>query len=135
MPPNMMCTPCSKQLQITVPVKAKLDGARAGAILGATNDTTSGTVMTTMKISLIDRGWPFIMQVQKACLDRQKGASVKYLFLSSAMFLAVLSGVSAEETKLGNPQGGLTYAKQACSACHGISNEKSPVPEAHGLRR
>lgn len=31
---------------------------------------------------------------------------------------------------LGDPRAGSAYAKEACSGCHGISGEESPVPEA-----
>ena len=31
---------------------------------------------------------------------------------------------------LGDPKAGLAYAKDVCSSCHGIADEKSPQPEA-----
>jgi cytochrome c1 len=39
-------------------------------------------------------------------------------------------GLMVGEVKLGDPQAGLNYAKENCSACHGISDEKSPVAKA-----
>lgn len=36
----------------------------------------------------------------------------------------------AEDVDLGDTKAGLAYAKEACSGCHGVAGEKSPVPEA-----
>ena len=36
----------------------------------------------------------------------------------------------AEKVDSGDPEAGLAYAKEACSGCHGVAGEQSPVPEA-----
>jgi mono/diheme cytochrome c family protein len=46
--------------------------------------------------------------------------------------LSVAYGAMAQ--KVGDPQAGLDYAKQVCSKCHGISAEKSPLPQATRFR-
>ena len=62
-------------------------------------------------------------------------AHMKYLLLSSTIFLAANTGLMAEDIKTGDPQAGLTYATETCSACHGISDEKSSVPEATPFKK
>jgi len=47
--------------------------------------------------------------------------------------LLIVSGTALAE-QVGDPQAGFTYAKEVCSKCHGISEEKSPVPKATRFR-
>ena len=55
------------------------------------------------------------------------------LFLSFAIGLAAAPGALAAED-VGDPQAGFEYAKRVCSDCHGISAEKSPLPQATRFR-
>ena len=54
--------------------------------------------------------------------------SLLLAMLGASIVLAAASGASADE--LGKSQAGFVYAKQFCSKCHGISGEKSPLPQA-----
>jgi mono/diheme cytochrome c family protein len=48
--------------------------------------------------------------------------------LGASLVLTVAAGAYADE--LGNSQAGFVYAQQYCAKCHGISGEKSPLPQA-----
>jgi cytochrome c len=48
-------------------------------------------------------------------------------------FAAPAGAVAAEEA--GDPQAGFTYAHTYCATCHGISEEKSPLPQAPCFRK
>jgi cytochrome c553 len=48
--------------------------------------------------------------------------------LGASIVLAAAAAAHAGE--LAKSQAGFVYAKQFCSKCHGISNEKSPLPQA-----
>lgn len=58
------------------------------------------------------------------------------LVLSSAMMLSAIAVAEAQDVgdvpmgEIGNPQAGFEYAHATCAACHAISEEKSPVPNA-----
>jgi mono/diheme cytochrome c family protein len=52
------------------------------------------------------------------------------VFLSMASPPALSTGLMSGEVEEGDSQAGLEYAKEVCANCHGISNAKSPVPEA-----
>lgn len=58
------------------------------------------------------------------------------LVLSSAMMLSAIAVAEAQNVgdvpmgEIGNPQAGFEYAHATCAACHAISEEKSPVPNA-----
>lgn len=58
---------------------------------------------------------------------------MKALLLNSVITLATALGAVAAEDA-GDPQAGFEYAKQVCSVCHGISEEKSPLPKATRFR-
>jgi len=58
---------------------------------------------------------------------------MRFLLLSLAITVsAVASALAAEE--VGDPQAGFEYAKNVCSACHGISAERSPMKKATRFR-
>jgi cytochrome c len=46
---------------------------------------------------------------------------------------ATTQAMSAEEA--GDPQAGFDYAQTYCAKCHGISEEKSPLPQAPRFRK
>ena len=78
-------------------------------------------------------GWyvvPHLHYVRVLVFGTHRDYHMKYLLLSSTIFLAANTGLMAGDIKTGDPQAGLTYATETCSACHGISDEKSSVPEA-----
>src|SRR6202795_4318142 len=50
------------------------------------------------------------------------------VMLGASIVLAAAAGAHADE--LGNSQSGFVYAQQYCAKCHGISGEKSPLPQA-----
>ena len=53
--------------------------------------------------------------------------------LGAALVLAsATAAIAAEEA--GDPQAGFEYAHTYCATCHGISEEKSPLPEAPRFR-
>ena len=58
---------------------------------------------------------------------------MRSLLLNSVITLATALGAVAAEDA-GDPQTGFEYAKQVCSVCHGISEEKSPLPKATRFR-
>ena len=58
---------------------------------------------------------------------------MRFLLLSLTLAAsAAASALAAEE--VGDPQAGFEYAKSICSACHGISAERSPMPKATRFR-
>ena len=57
---------------------------------------------------------------------------MRLLILSVA--LAVATSARAAEA-VGDPQAGFEYAKEICSACHGIPAENSPLPKATRFRK
>src|SRR5512141_3201091 len=61
--------------------------------------------------------------------------AMKHLFaaLGAGIVLAAASGVASAE-ELGDPQAGFEYAQTSCATCHGISEEKSPLPQAPRFR-
>ncbi|MGZ5849410.1 MAG: c-type cytochrome [Methyloceanibacter sp.] len=50
-----------------------------------------------------------------------------------ASLLSTVGGAALAQ-QVGDPQAGFTYAKDVCSKCHGISEEKSPLPKATRFR-
>jgi mono/diheme cytochrome c family protein len=58
------------------------------------------------------------------------------LVLSLAMMLSAIAVAEAQDVgdvpmgEIGDPQAGFDYAHATCAACHAISEEKSPVPNA-----
>ena len=58
------------------------------------------------------------------------------LVLSLAMMLSAVAVAEAQDVgdvpmgEIGDPQAGFDYAHATCAACHAISEEKSPVPNA-----
>jgi cytochrome c1 len=50
-----------------------------------------------------------------------------------ASLLSTVGGTALAQ-QVGDPQAGFTYAKEVCSKCHGISEEKSPLPKATRFR-
>jgi mono/diheme cytochrome c family protein len=48
------------------------------------------------------------------------------------MLASATSAIAAEEA--GDPQAGFEYAHTYCATCHGISEERSPLPEATRFR-
>jgi mono/diheme cytochrome c family protein len=61
---------------------------------------------------------------------------MKHLLLGvvgASIALAAAAGARADE--LGKSQAGFVYAKQFCSKCHGISGEKSPLPQAPRFKK
>ena len=62
----------------------------------------------------------------------EKEPTMRVLLLIPAMILAGI--VDAKAERVGDPQAGYTYAKEVCSTCHGISAEKSPLPQATRFR-
>lgn len=61
---------------------------------------------------------------------------MKHLLLATLGAVLVLTSatsvVAAEEE--GDPQAGFEYAHTYCATCHGISEEKSPLPQAPRFR-
>ena len=57
---------------------------------------------------------------------------MKSLALGFITLIASTSGAVAEDP--GDPQAGFSMAQQVCSKCHGISAEKSPLPQAPRFR-
>jgi len=53
--------------------------------------------------------------------------------LGAAFVLTSATAVIAAE-KEGDPQAGFEYAHAYCATCHGISEEKSPLPQAPRFR-
>jgi mono/diheme cytochrome c family protein len=53
--------------------------------------------------------------------------------LGAAFVLTSATAVIAAE-KEGDPQAGFEYAHTYCATCHGISEEKSPLPQAPRFR-
>ena len=53
--------------------------------------------------------------------------------LGAAFVLTSASSVIAAEQE-GDPQAGFEYAHTYCATCHGISEEKSPLPQAPRFR-
>ena len=60
---------------------------------------------------------------------------MKSLFtaLSAGIVLVAVSGVATAEEPA-DPQPGFEYAQTYCATCHGISEEKSPLPQAPRFR-
>jgi mono/diheme cytochrome c family protein len=54
----------------------------------------------------------------------------------AVLITGLLSAVpgAAFAQQVGDPQAGFTYAKEVCSKCHGISEEKSALPRATRFR-
>jgi mono/diheme cytochrome c family protein len=64
---------------------------------------------------------------------KRRSSPMRFLLLSLAIAVsAVASAFAAEE--VGDPQAGFEYAKNVCSACHGISAERSPMKKATRFR-
>jgi mono/diheme cytochrome c family protein len=58
---------------------------------------------------------------------------MRSLVVAAVIAALGVSGAAAAEHP-GDPQAGFEYAKKVCSACHGISAEPSPVPQAPRFR-
>jgi mono/diheme cytochrome c family protein len=54
--------------------------------------------------------------------------------LSAGSVFAATAGAMAAEVA-GDPQAGFDYAHTYCATCHGISEEKSPLPQAPRFRK
>jgi cytochrome c len=52
---------------------------------------------------------------------------------SGIAFTAAAGAMAAEEAE--DPQAGFDYARTYCATCHGISAEKSPLPQAPRFRK
>jgi cytochrome c553 len=64
-----------------------------------------------------------------------RSLAMKSLFtaLSAGIVLVAVSGVATAKEPA-DPQPGFEYAQTYCATCHGISEEKSPLPQAPRFR-
>ena len=53
-------------------------------------------------------------------------------FGAALVLASATAAIAAEQA--GDPQAGFEYAHTYCATCHGISEEKSPLPEATRFR-